>query len=48
VLTPTLTEAILYHGGDATMSKEFFESVTTADQQDLINFLDNLVLYLAP
>lgn len=44
----TLTEAILYHGGDATMSKEFFESASTADQQDLISFLDNLVLYLAP
>ncbi|MFC1719958.1 di-heme oxidoredictase family protein [Pseudomonadota bacterium] len=44
----TLGEAILYHGGDATTSKEFFESASTTDQKDLIAFLNNLVLYLAP
>ena len=44
----TLTEAILYHGGEGKRSKEFFESASAADQQDLITFLDNLVLYLAP
>ena len=44
----TLGEAILYHGGDAKRSKEFFESASTTDQKDLIAFLNNLVLYLAP
>ena len=42
----TLTEAILLHGGDAQDSQESFQNASTTDQQDLIKFLDNLVLFL--
>ncbi len=42
----TLTEAIMYHGGDAEDSKDLFASASTADQEDVIAFLNNLVLFL--
>jgi hypothetical protein len=44
----TLTEAILFHGGEAKESKQRFKAASTAEQTDLMAFLDNLVLYLEP
>jgi len=44
----TMTEAILYHGGEAESSKELFNDLSDAEKADLLSFLDNLVLYLAP
>ena len=44
----TLSEAILSHGGEAKASKNLFAAMSTSEQADLIAFLDNLVLYLAP
>jgi hypothetical protein len=41
----TLTEAILLHGGAAAPSRDAFGSLGEARQQDLIAFLDNLVLF---
>jgi mono/diheme cytochrome c family protein len=40
----TLTEAILEHGGEAATVVANFQALTTLDQQDLIAFLENLVL----
>jgi hypothetical protein len=40
----TLTEAILAHGGEGAASRDAFVSLTTAQQKDLIAFLNNLVL----
>jgi cytochrome c551/c552 len=44
----TLTEAILLHGGeeDSVKSRNKFETLPENDQQDVIAFLGNLVLYL--
>jgi CxxC motif-containing protein (DUF1111 family) len=44
----TLTEAILVHRGEAKESRDLFKTLNRSDQSDLISFLDNLVLYLAP
>ncbi len=41
----TLTEAILEHGGEANASRQLFEGLPLGDQQDLISFLDSLVLF---
>jgi len=41
----TVTEAILEHGGDARRAREAFEAAPLGDQQDLIAFLQNLVLF---
>ncbi len=41
----TLTEAILEHGGEALASRDAFVRLPLAEQQDLIAFLDNLVLF---
>jgi cytochrome c peroxidase len=41
----TLTEAILEHGGEAAASKNAFVNLITSKQQDVIAFLDNLVLF---
>lgn len=41
----TLTEAILEHGGEAAGSRAAFTSLSTANQQALIAFLDNMVLF---
>ncbi|WP_444956874.1 di-heme oxidoredictase family protein [Microbulbifer sp. ZKSA002] len=43
----TMTEAIVYHGGEAESSKEQFVGLSDTEKADLVNFLDNLVLYLA-
>ena len=42
----TMTEAILYHGGEASGSRNLFQSASEADKADLMAFLDSLVLYL--
>lgn len=44
----TLAEAILHHGGEAQTSRDLFASMSTTEQSDVIAFLDNLILYLAP
>ena len=44
----TLTEAILEHGGEAAAAKESFELLALADQEALIAFLDNLILFKIP
>ena len=44
----TLTEAILSHGGEARNSRKRFNGLTDMEKSDLLVFLDNLVLYLAP
>ncbi len=41
----TLTEAILEHGGEAAASRAAFAALTTAEQKDLLAFLNNLVLF---
>lgn len=41
----TLTEAILEHGGESLASKNAFRNLPTSDQKDVINFLNNLVLF---
>lgn len=37
-----LTEAILWHGGEGTASKEAFRKLSAADRDDLIGFLNSL------
>ena len=41
----TLTEAILYHGGDAAQSREAFKALPVLEQKNIIAFLSNLVLF---
>jgi CxxC motif-containing protein (DUF1111 family) len=42
----TLREAIEYHdGGEGTASRNAFNNLTAAGQEDLITFLKNLVLF---
>jgi hypothetical protein len=41
----TLTEAILEHGGEGANAKNAFVALSHSDQKDLINFLNNLVLF---
>ncbi len=41
----TLTEAILYHGGEAAESRAAFEALPVLEQKNLIAFLNNLVLF---
>lgn len=40
----TLTEAILWHGGEAAASRSAFRALTTQEQLDLLLFLSNLTL----
>lgn len=42
----TLTEAILWHGGEAEPSRLAFQSVSAEDQAALIAFLENMVIFL--
>ncbi|NJN46898.1 MAG: hypothetical protein HC808_10935 [Candidatus Competibacteraceae bacterium] len=44
----TLTEAILAHGGEAEASQQAFRALAAEDQQSLIAFLKNLVLFKQP
>jgi len=44
----TLTEAILEHGGEATLSRIAFRSISTSAQQDVLAFLNNLILFKVP
>lgn len=41
----TVTEAILEHGGEALASRNAFLSLPLGDQEDLVAFLNNLVLF---
>lgn len=41
----TITEAILEHGGDATVARTNFLALPLNDKKDLIAFLENLVLF---
>lgn len=41
----TLTDAILAHGGEAASSRERFEGLSMEGNNDLIAFLNNLVLF---
>ena len=41
----TLTEAIRWHGGEAEIVKDNYFSRPEQDQDDLIEFLNNLVIY---
>ena len=41
----TLTEAILEHGGEAEEAKNAFKSLSLQRQEDLIAFLENLILF---
>jgi len=41
----TLTEAILEHGGEGEKSRTAFLALSPQDQQDLVAYLNNLVLY---
>ena len=43
----TLTEAILEHGGEAEEAKNAFLSLSLRRQEDLIAFLENLILFKA-
>jgi CxxC motif-containing protein (DUF1111 family) len=38
----TLTEAVLWHGGEATTSRQRFEALSTADREALLAFLRSL------
>lgn len=42
---PTLTAAILAHGGEAQASRDSFAAMSSANQQNLVEFLKNLVLH---
>ncbi|HUJ79352.1 MAG TPA: di-heme oxidoredictase family protein [Nitrospiria bacterium] len=44
----TLTEAIIDHGGEGETAKQAFLGLSTANQQDLIAFLNNQVLFKQP
>lgn len=37
-----VTEAILWHGGEATNAKNAFKQLTTAERTDLLNFINSL------
>jgi len=37
-----LTEAVLWHGGEATAARDTFAALTAADRQSLISFLESL------
>ena len=41
----TLTEAILYHGGEAEQTRIAFESLSANERSNLIAFLENLILF---
>lgn len=41
----TLTEAIIEHGGEGEAAKNAFLALSTADQRNLVAYLNNLVLY---
>lgn len=44
----TLTEAILEHGGEGQASRDAFAALPLASQQDVIAFLNSLVLFKLP
>ena len=44
----TLAGAIALHGGEAASSRGRFQALSDAQQQEVIAFLDNLVLFKLP
>ena len=44
----SLTEAILEHGGEAQTSRNNFAAASLQNRQDVIAFLNNLVLFKNP
>jgi len=38
----TLTEAVMWHGGEADKAKQRFQALSAADRQALLAFLDSL------
>ena len=44
----TLGGAIALHGGEAASSRGRFQALSTAQQKEVIAFLDNLVLFKLP
>ena len=42
----TLTDAILWHGGEAASVRDRFKDLTASDQKNLIAFLGNQVIYM--
>lgn len=44
----TLTEAILAHGGEAAGSRAAFQTLGPREQEQLLAFLHNLVLFKMP
>ena len=42
----TLAEAIVFHGGEGEASKKAFTSASISDQADVLEFLNNLVIFL--
>lgn len=44
----TLTEAILWHGGEAQSSRDHFAGLPERQKDDVIAFLQNLVTYVPP
>lgn len=45
---PTLTAAILAHGGEAQASRDSFNAMSSSNKQNLVEFLKNLVLHKPP
>jgi CxxC motif-containing protein (DUF1111 family) len=45
---PTLTSAVLAHGGEAQSSRDTFAAMSSTNQGNLIEFLKNLVLHKPP
>jgi CxxC motif-containing protein (DUF1111 family) len=43
----TLTEAILFHDGQATQARTEFLAMSDNDKHDIVSFLQNLVLYVS-
>ena len=44
----TITEAILAHGGESQQSRQAFQGLSTNQQQRLVAFLENLILFKIP
>ena len=44
----TLTEAIMAHGGEAASARDAFAAQTQTGQDNVIAFLNNLVLFKVP
>jgi CxxC motif-containing protein (DUF1111 family) len=43
--SPTLTAAILAHGGEAQTARDAFAAMSTSNKDAIVDFLKNLVLF---